>query len=245
MSLKDLLSVPTYIISLPSEEKEVTIRPFLVKEEKVLLIAKETKDIKEVYNSVKTVLENCIVSPNINVNKMCYFDAEFLFLKLRAKSMGELIEIMVTDPETNQKFETNLDLEKIVVTNIKKKNTKIKLNDNIAVELRYPTFEDFTNISSKLIKSKLESGDRIDFLLDILTICLNKVYFKDKPTINCSELDKQEIREFIDSLPKKEFDILSEELNAFPKIEYQGTFTNPVTNKSFPIEVKDFTNFFI
>ena len=118
MSLKDLLSVPTYTVELPSNKEKISFRPFLVKEEKVLLIAKETKDIREVYNCIKTVLENCIVSPkNIDVNKLCYFDVEYLFLKLRSKSMGEMIEILVTDPETKQKFETQLDLEKVVITN--------------------------------------------------------------------------------------------------------------------------------
>ena len=221
MSLKDLLSVPTYTVELPS-----------------------TKDIREVYNCIKTVLENCIVSPkNIDVNKLCYFDVEYLFLKLRSKSMGEMIEILVTDPETKQKFETQLDLEKVVITNFNKNKNKIKLNDTLAVEVQHPSFEDFMNISSKLIESKLESKDRIEFLLDVLTICLKKVYFRDS-TVDCSTLDKTEIREFIDSLPKKEFDVLSETIEKFPKIEYQGSFTNPTTGKSFPVEVSDFTNFF-
>jgi len=244
MSLKDLLSVPTYTVELPSNKEKISFRPFLVKEEKVLLIAKETKNIREVYNCIKTVLENCIVSPkNIDVNKLCYFDVEYLFLKLRSKSMGEMIEILVTDPETKQKFETQLDLEKVVITNINKNKNKIKLNDTLAVEVCHPSFEDFMNISSKLIESKLESKDRIEFLLDVLTVCLKKVYFKDS-TVECASLDKTEIREFIDSLPKKEFDILSETIENFPKIEYQGSFTNPTTGKSFPVEVSDFTNFF-
>jgi len=244
MSLKDLLSVPTYTVELPSNKEKISFRPFLVKEEKVLLIAKETKDIREVYNCIKTVLENCIVSPkNIDVNKLCYFDVEYLFLKLRSKSMGEMIEILVTDPETKQKFETQLDLEKVVITNFNKNKNKIKLNDTLAVEVQHPSFEDFMNISSKLIESKLESKDRIEFLLDVLTICLKKVYFRDS-TVDCSTLDKTEIREFIDSLPKKEFDVLSETIEKFPKIEYQGSFTNPTTGKSFPVEVSDFTNFF-
>jgi len=244
MSLKDLLSVPTYTVELPSNKEKISFRPFLVKEEKVLLIAKETKDIREVYNCIKTVLENCIVSPkNIDVNKLCYFDVEYLFLKLRSKSMGEMIEILVTDPETKQKFETQLDLEKVVITNFNKNKNKIKLNDSLAVEVQHPSFEDFMNISSKLIESKLESKDRIEFLLDVLTICLKKVYFRDS-TVDCSTLDKTEIREFIDSLPKKEFDVLSETIEKFPKIEYQGSFTNPTTGKSFPVEVSDFTNFF-
>jgi hypothetical protein len=157
--------------------------------------------------------------------------------------MGEMIEILVTDPETKQKFETQLDLEKVAITNFNKNKNKIKLNDSLGVEVQYPTFEDFMMISSKLIESKLESKDRIEFLLDILTICMKKVYFNDS-TVDCSTLDKTEIREFIDSLPKKEFDVLSETVEKFPKIEYQGSFTNPTTGKSFPVEVSDFTNFF-
>lgn len=244
MSLKDLISVPQYHVTLPSNNKEVVIRPFLVKEEKTLLIAKESKDAKEIYECIRNVVQNCIITPkNIDVNNLCYFDVEYLFLKIRAKSMGEMIDIIVTDPENGQKFDTQLNLDNIAVTNFKLKN-KIVLNENLALEMRYPTFSDFANISSYLIQSKLEKRDRIDFLLNLLTICISRVYFKDT-IIECSTLDSLEIKEFIDTLPKKEFDILSECVENFPRIEYEGEFTNPVTGKSFPVEVRDFTDFFI
>jgi len=243
MSLKEFISVPNYTIVLPSNKQNIKIRPFLVKEEKTLLIAKESKNAKEVYDCIKTVVQNCIVTPNIDVNKMCYFDVEYLFLKIRAKSMGEVIEILVTDPETTQKFETELNLENINVTSFNLKN-KIVLNENLAVEMKYPNYEDFTEISASLVDSRLQRKDRIDFLLNILSICINKVYFKDS-IVDCKELEKQEIKDFIDSLPKKEFDLLSDCVNDFPKIEYQGQFTNPTTGKSFPVEVRDFTDFFI
>lgn len=244
MSLKDFISVPNYTITLPSNNKSVTIRPFLVKEEKTLLIAKESKSAKEIYECIKTVVQNCIVSPqNTDVDKMCYFDVEYLFLKIRAKSMGEVIEILVTDPETNQKFDSQLNLDNIVVTDFNLKDKKI-LNDNLAVEMKYPSYSDFSQISSYLIDSKLQKKDRIDFLLNLLSVCMNKVYFKDS-VVDCNSLDKKEIIEFIDSLPKKEFDLLTETVEDFPRIQYNGSFTNPVTGNSFPVEVRDFTDFFI
>ena len=246
MALKDLIAVPHYTLKLPSDGSSIEIRPFLVKEEKILLLAKETKDIKQVYNCIKSVLENCIVSPkNINVNKMCYFDVEYLFLKLRSKSMGEKIEVMVTDPDTQQKFETEIDLEKIYISNLDMKSKKLKLSDSLALEMKYPNFADFIDVSSTLLSNNLEdSGNRIEFILNVLTVCINKVYSGTTAT-DCSALPRKEIRDFIDTLPNKEFEILSEYINHFPKIEYSGKFKNPTTGNEFPVEVRDFTNFFI
>lgn len=245
MSLKNVLSIPTYSVKLPSTNKEYKIRPFLVKEEKVLLIAKESKDIKQIYDAIKDVLQNCIVSPkNIDVDKMCYFDVEYLFLQLRCKSMGEKIEILVTDPETKQKFETDMDLEKIYVANLNKKPTKIKLNDNLAVELKYPAFSDFIQISNDLINSAEKSSNRVLFIINVLSMCVDKVHTKEQ-TIDCSTLDPEEVKEFIDSLQKEEFEKLAVFLNDFPKMQYKGKFKNPTTGKEFPVEVSDFTNFFI
>jgi len=238
MSLKNIVSLPEYKSTLPSG-LVVRYRPFVVKEEKILLMAKESKDMEQIYSCIKNVIKNCIIEPeNLDIDKLPYFDVQQLFIHLRCKSMGESVQIRVKDPETKQSFETELDLEKIKITNITKKLQKIKLNENIAVEFRYPSFSDFLKISNKTDDVGLET------LLSVAGICVNKVFTKEE-TINCTELPHEEILEFINTLPKKEFEKFCEFFKSMPKISYNSSFKNPVTGKAFPVEVTDFTDFFI
>ena len=113
MSLKNVVSLPEYKSVLPSG-LNVRYRPFVVKEEKILLMAKESKDFEHIYSCIKNVIKNCVIEPeNIDVDKLSYFDVQQLFIYLRCKSMGESVQIRVTDPDTKQTFETELDLEKL------------------------------------------------------------------------------------------------------------------------------------
>jgi len=242
MSLKNVVSLPEYKSTLPSG-MTVRYRPFVVKEEKILLMAKESKDIDHIYSCIKNVIKNCIIEPeNVDIDKMSYFDVQQLFVYLRCKSMGESVQIRVTDPQTKQTFETELDLEKVKIENITSKIKKIKLNENLAIEFKYPSFSDFLKLSTN---KKIEStADSIDLVLAIAGLCVNKVFTKDE-TIDCTELPQSEIIDFINSLPKKEFEKFIDFFNKMPKLSYKSEFKNPVTGKTFPVEVTDFTNFFI
>jgi hypothetical protein len=238
MSLKNVVSLPEYKSTLPSG-LVVRYRPFVVKEEKILLMAKESKDMEQIYSCIKNVIKNCVIEPeNLDIDKLPYFDVQQLFIYLRCKSMGEAVQIRVKDPQTKQTFETELDLEKVKITNITKKLQKIKLNENLAVEFKYPSFSDFLKVSGK------GEVDSIETLLSVAAICVNKVFTKEQ-TISCTELPQDEILEFINTLPKKEFEKFCDFFKTMPKISYNSEFKNPVTGKSFPVEVTDFTDFFI
>ena len=129
IDLKNLVSLPTYTTTIPSTGKEVSFRPFVVKEEKVLLIALESKNDEQILSAMKSVFESCF-KEKLNIDEMTYFDVEYLFIKLRMKSMGEVVEIMVRDPETKEKYDTEMKLENIKVLNLDtiKDNFNIKLN---------------------------------------------------------------------------------------------------------------------
>ena len=135
-----------YNVRIPSIGKVVSFRPFVVKEEKIMLIAKQSEKLEEIQNCMKEVLRSCF-REQINFDELPYFDTEFLFINLRMKSMGEIVEIIVKDPETNERFETEMKLENVVVKNLTNKtNTTIKLNDNIGVVMRYPSLGEFIEI---------------------------------------------------------------------------------------------------
>ena len=249
MSLKDILALPEYKITLPSG-KEVKYRPFVVKEEKLLLLAKESKDPEQIYACIKTVVNNCILEPKgLNLESLPYFDIQQLFLLLRCKSMGESVQIRVTDPETKQSFDTEMDLEKVVVTDISKKQQKIKLNENIAIQFKYPSFSDFLKITTLSVKKskpdeKPSDISQAEVIFNIAALCMDKIYTKEK-IIDCSTVSHAELVEFIDGLQKMEFNKFYEFFKVLPKLKYRSEFTNPTNGKTFPVEVSDFTNFFI
>lgn len=239
MSLKDVITVPEYTTVL-SDGKKIKYRPFVVKEEKILLMAKESNSIEQVYDNIKKIIKNCIIEPEkINIDSLPYFDLQQLFILLRCKSMGESVQIKVTDPETKQSFETEMDLEKIKLIGNISKTPKVKINENLAIQYKYPSFSNFARLTTPN-----EESNPIDIVLDVASICIAKV-FTSTETIDCSKLPKQEIIEFIDSLPKTDFEKFAEFFKNLPKLTYRNKFTNPVTGKTFDVEVDDFTNFFI
>jgi len=242
MSLKNVVSLPEYKSTLPSG-LVVRYRPFVVKEEKILLMAKESKDMEQIYSCIKNVIKNCVIEPeSLNVDSLSYFDVQQLFIYLRCKSMGEAVQIRVTDPDTKQTFETELDLEKIKIENINSKTKKVKLSDALAVEFKYPSFVDFLKLSNDTLKVNTAT-ESVDMILAISALCVSKVFTKDQ-TIDCSDLSQDEIIDFINTLPKKQFEKFVEFFTKMPRLMYKSEFKNPVTGKSFPVEVSDFTNFF-
>ena len=237
MSLTDLITLPEYTCKLPSG-KDIKYRPFVVKEEKILLMAKESKELSHIFDCIKKVIKNCVIEPKtFNPDSYAYFDIQQLFINLRCKSMGESIQIKITDPETNQTFETELDLEKIKIINYQSKAPKIKLNDNLAVQYKYPTFSDFLKLTN-------QANNSIDIVLEVASLCLDKIFTQNK-VVNCSEVSQKEIIEFLNNLPKKEFNIFCDFFRNMPKLQYKEDFLNPITGKTFPVEVSDFSSFFI
>ena len=186
------ISTPTYELTLPSSNKKIKYRPFLVKEEKILIIAMESQDSKQIARAIKDVLSKCILSRGIKVEKLSTFDIEYLFLNVRSKSVGETIDIVLTCPDDNTtKVETTIDIDSIKIKKDRKHKDIIKLDDNLSIKFKYPSMDSF-------IENNFEASDRSDVTntLDMITACID-IIFNDEESWNASESTKKELEDFV------------------------------------------------
>jgi hypothetical protein len=238
IDLKNLVSLPTYTTTVPSTGKKVSFRPFVVKEEKILLIALESKDDEQIVNAIKHVLSTCFME-KMDLDELTYFDIEYLFIQLRMKSMGEVVEIIIKDPKTNERFETEMKLENIKVENIKEKqNLTIKLSDNLGVIMKYPSLQEFIKLETDAEKNKTEA------IFNMIVSCVDKIFTKDQ-VFSTKEKTKEEIKDFLENLPKEMFVKISNFFDNMPEVVYVDEYTAPTTGNKIPIVVKDFRSFFV
>ena len=198
------IATPTYELELPSTGKSIKYRPFLVKEEKVLVIALESEDTKQITNAIKAVLKNCVLTKGIKVETLPTFDIEFLFLNIRGKSVGEEIEVNIVCPDDG---ETNvpvfIDLDSIQVERDDDHTNQIKLDDDLMMEMKYPSLEQF-------IKNNFdfEEGNQMDQSFELIATCIDKIYNEDEvwATADCT---KKEVKEFLESMNSSQFKAVS------------------------------------
>jgi hypothetical protein len=233
LDLKKLISLPYYTTKVPSTGKTVSFRPFVVKEEKMLLMAKQTENIEQISSTIKQVLSNCF-KEELDFDEMPFFDIEYLFIQLRLKSMGEIVDIVVTDPKTKEKFDTVLKLENVKVINFdKNKNMTVNLNDVVGVELKYPP-----------IKTIWERDNNKNFNpYSLLAHCIKTIYTKDE-MVSTKDLNIEEIIEFIESLPTDMYSKLEEFFLSIPMVVYDDVFISPTTGTPIPVKIRNFDNFF-
>ena len=186
---------PTYHLELPSSGETIQYRPFLVKEEKVLVIALESEDTKQITTAIKTVLKNCIQTKGIKVEQLPTFDIEYLFLNIRGKSVGETVDVNVTCPDDEvTTTKVTIDLDDIQVQKNEEHTTQIKLDDSIMMELKYPSLEQF-------IKSNFDFSDQnqMDQSFQLIASCIDKIYTEDE-VWSTSDCSKKEVKEFLESM---------------------------------------------
>jgi len=233
MKLIDLIqtNLPKYSETVPSTNKKIWFRPFIVKEEKMLLMAQETGTEKEILNSIKQIVENCYSIPN--AGEIPIFDLEYLFLKLRSKSVGELVEPILVCPETQEKVKLSIDLTKVKVKTFKKHTNKIKINDQIFISMKYPSLDMFI---------EKETSDMS--LMDFYDLAVSCVDFIETPNerIECSTKDKSEIKEFIDNLTKDQFDNIIDFFATMPRIEHELEYetSDKISRKVVLRGIRDF-----
>jgi hypothetical protein len=205
---------PVFKINIPSTNKPVGFRPYTVKEEKLLMFMSTAEDIEEVIETIKQVINNCCVD-SINVDKLSMFDLEYIFIKLRSKSVGEILELNYTINDEKYKFEVNL--EDIEVKRDPNHKTRIILHNNIGAVMKYPSFATIL----KLEKQYDEDSKNIDSaIFNIFTSCVENIFDDDKVY---KEFTKEELDEFILSLPKKSFDVIKEFFDTMPVVEHRKT----------------------
>ena len=163
------ISAPTYELVLPSSNKKIKYRPFLVKEEKILIMALESEDTKQITNAIKTVIGNCILSRGIKVEKLATFDIEYLFLNVRAKSVGETVEVNVTCPDDGEtQVPVEIDIDSIKVQKDPKHSNIIKLDDNLSVQMQYPSLTQFIESNFEIDAQK----SQVDESLNVIMSCI-------------------------------------------------------------------------
>ena len=232
------LVVPTYELILPSTEKEVKYRPFLVKEEKLLLLALESEDNKNITNAIKTVLTNCILTKGIKIETLPTFDIEFLFLNVRAKSVGEDVELVVVCPDDGTtEVSIKIDLEEIKVQKNPEHTNKIKISDTMILELKYPSLEQF-------IKNNFDlEGITADQSFDLIVSCIDKLY-DDEEVYAFSDYTKKEWKDFLDQMNSSIFKNIQNFFETMPKLSHKIEITNPKTSVTSEVVLEGLSSFF-
>ena len=185
---------PTYELELPSTGKKIKYRPFLVKEEKLLVLALETENTKDISNAIKTVLKNCIQTRGVKVENLPTFDIEYLFLNIRGKSVGEDVEVNLISPDDEvTEVPVTINIDDIQIQKSEDHTNKIKLDDDLMMEMKYPSLDQF-------IKSNFDFGDEVsmDQSFELIATCIDKIYNEDEvwATADCT---KKEVKEFLES----------------------------------------------
>ena len=233
------IATPTYELELPSTGQSIQYRPFLVKEEKVLVIALESEDTKQITTAIKTVIKNCIKTKGVKVESLPTFDIEYLFLNIRGKSVGEKIEVNIIcpdDEETEVPVEINID--DIHVNKDDSHDNKIKIDDNIMMVMKYPSLDQF-------IKNNFDfkEGNQMEQSFDLIASCIGKIYTEDEvwSTADCS---KKEVKEFLDSMNSNQFKDIEKFFETMPKLSHKIKVTNPKTKVESEVVLEGLASFF-
>tara|TARA_B100000424_G_scaffold243473_1_gene213070 strand:+ start:37 stop:759 length:723 start_codon:yes stop_codon:yes gene_type:complete len=234
------ISTPTYELTLPSSGKKIKYRPFLVREEKVLIMALESEDTKQITNSVIDILNSCILSKGIKLETLATFDIEYLFLNIRSKSVGETIDVNIVCPDDNKtQVAVTVDVDSIKIKKDRKHKNVIKLDDNLSLKLKYPSMTQFidSNFESKIDESEVKST------LDMIISCID-VIFNEEESWPASESTPKELEDFIDQLNTKQFKLIEDFFATMPKLTHTIKVKNPNTGVESDVKLEGLAAFF-
>lgn len=233
------VSTPIYELEIPSSKKKIKYRPFLVREEKVLIIAMESEDQNQITNAVKTVISNCIVTKGIKVEQLSTFDIEYLFLNIRGKSVGEQVDILITCPDDGKtQVPVSINLDDIQVEVSENHCKDIKLDDNLSLRMKYPSMEEF-------IKNNFNDRDQITVndTFDMISSCIEQIYSEEESWA-ASDSTKAELVEFIEGLSSKQFKEIEKFFETMPKLSHTLKIKNPNTGVENEVVLEGLTSFF-
>ncbi len=234
------ISTPSYELVIPSTKKKIKYRPFLVKEEKVLIIAMESQDNKQIANAIKDVLSACILTKGVKVNDLSTFDIEYLFLNIRGKSVGEEVEVMITCPDDGEtQVPSVINLDDIKVQMDEEHSPDIKLDDEYTLRMKYPSMEEFikTNFSS-------DGEVAVDDTFKLIASCVEQVYSEDESWAG-ADCTKKELSDFVESLNSKQFKSIERFFDTMPKLSHTVKVTNPKTKKVNEVVLEGLQSFFV
>jgi hypothetical protein len=231
------VNTPTYELAVPSTDEKVKYRPFLVKEEKILLIAMEAQEQSGILNAVKDIVKSCTFD-KFDVNRAPIFDIEYIFLNIRAKSVGEVSTVNLRCPDDNETFvQTEIDLTKVDVQITEGHTNKIELTDEMGMILQYPTLDSFTDSTTVINASNM---------LDVIASCVSQIYDKKGEDVyDAKDSTKQEIVDFLESLNSKQFLEIQKFFDTMPKLTHTVTIENPETKVKSDITLTGLNDFFV
>jgi len=233
------IATPTYELELPSTGKKIRYRPFLVKEEKILIIAMESENQKEIADAIKTVIGNCISTRGVNVDELSTFDIEYLFLNIRGKSVGETVEVMITCPDDGEtQVPVLIPLDEIKVQKNPKHNRDIKLDDNLIMRMKYPSLAEF--IKTNFVE---DGGVGVTESFDLISSCVDQI-FNEEESWSGSECSKKELSEFIEQLTSQQFKEIESFFETMPKLSHKVKVTNPNTKVKSDVVLEGLSAFF-
>ena len=235
------IATPTYELTLPSTGKKLKYRPFLVKEEKLLILALESKNQAEITNSVKDVLRECVITKGIKIDDLPTFDIEYLFLNIRAKSIGEDINLKVTCPDDKEtEVKVTVYVDEIEVVKSKDHNKDIKLDKDMTLRMRYPSLSQFIENN---FDTEDESKTTVDKTFQLIADCMDTVFTKEDAW-DSKDYTPDERLNFIEQLSSKQFKDVEKFFATMPKLSHTIEVTNPNTKKKNSIVLEGLADFF-
>ena len=229
-----ILKHPTFSLVLPSSQQTVVFRPFLVKEEKILLVAQAGGDQADIVRAIQQVISNCIVTEGIDVENFTTFDLEYFFIKLRSKSVQNIIELQYKDNEDQKIYTVEVDLDQVEVVKDKEAKSKIEITATSGLNLRYPRLSIMDDVKNL--------DNAVDFNFAIMQACIETIYDGDT-VYNPSDFSSDELKEYIDSLDVKTYQNIQLFIEAMPRVEHVVQYTNS-NGKEVKITLKTLTDFF-
>ena len=235
------INTPTHELVLPSTGKKIKYRPFLVREEKILVIAMESEDMKQITTAIVDILNNCILTRGVKVEKLSTFDIEYLFLNVRSKSVGETVEVNVTCPDDGEtQVQMEIDIDSIRVQKDKAHKSTVKLDDNLSMKLKYPSLNEF-------IENNFDASDttrsEVTQSLDMITSCIDIIY-NEEESWSATDSSKKELSEFIEQLNTKQFKEIEKFFATMPKLSHTIKVKNPNTKVENTVVLEGLSSFF-
>ena len=233
------IATPTYELELPSSGKTIKYRPFLVKEEKVLVIAMESEDTKQITNAIKAVLKSCVQTKGIKIETLPTFDIEYLFLNIRGKSVGEELEVNIICPDDGEtSVPVMVALEDIQVDKSDDRSERAKLDEKIMMEMKYPSLDEF-------IKNNFDFNDttQVDQSFKLIASCIDKIYTEDDVWAS-EDCTKKEMNDFLESMNSAQFKEIEKFFTTMPKLSHTIKVTNPETKVESDVVLEGLASFF-
>ena len=233
------IATPPYSMVLPSLEKEINYRPFLVKEEKLLVLALESEDTKQITQAIKAVLKSCVQTKGIKVESLPTFDIEYLFLNIRGKSVGETIDVNIICPDDEKtSVKVQIDLDDIKVQKTENHTNKVQLDKNLMMELKYPSLDEF-------IKNNFDFKDEnaMEQSFKLIASCIDKIYTDEEVWV-AGDCTRKEITEFLESMNSQQFKKIEEFFTSMPKLSHTIKVKNPNTKVESEVVLEGLASFF-